>query len=322
MAAGINDGTNDGTGAGMDDGPGAGMDDGIGDGVDDGMDGGIGDGVEARMDAGWPAAPRLRRPRILRQEWRELTFLHWAVDPTSVAHFFPPGTRPDTFDGRTYVGLVPFRMVDTGFPHGPAVPHWGTFLETNIRLYSIDTSGRRGVVFLSLDANRLAVVIAARTIFGLPYRWARMTHVADGNHHTYTTTLHGVPGQGRAPTFLTAPIRRTPGRASASITAAIRRTPGRAPASATVAIRAGQPMNPGPLEDFLTARWGLHTHRARRTWYLPNHHPPWPLHTAELVTFDDHGVLASVGLPTFTRPPDHIAYTPGVPAEFGLPFPI
>jgi len=238
------------------------------------------------MDVIWPEAPALRRPRILRQGWRDLTFLHWAVDPSAVAHFFPPGVAPDTFEGRTYVGLVPFRMVDTGLPHGPAVPYWGTFLETNIRLYSVDTSGRRGVVFLSLDADRLAVVAAARTVFGLPYRWARMTHVADGNQHTYTSTL------------------RWPGVQAAS----------------TIGVRTGQPLEPGPLEHFLTARWGLHTPRAHRTWYLPNEHPPWSLRTAELVRFDDQGLLASVGLMGLTGPPDHVMYSPGVPAEFGLPF--
>ncbi|MEI8409911.1 MULTISPECIES: YqjF family protein [unclassified Kribbella] len=236
--------------------------------------------------ATWPEAPTLRRPRILRQWWLDLTFLHWAVEPSSVAHHLPPGTRPDTFEGSTYVGLVPFRMIDTGLPHGPAVPYWGTFLETNIRLYSIDSSGRRGVVFLSLDADRLAVVATARMVFGLPYRWARMTHVADGNHHTYTSTL------------------RWPGVRAAG----------------AVAVRVGPRLEPGPLEHFLTARWGLHTHRAGRTWYLPNHHPPWPLHTAELLAFEDQGLLSSLGLPVLERRPDHIAYSPGVPAEFGLPF--
>jgi len=208
------------------------------------------------------------------------------VDPSEVAHFYPPGTRPDTFEGRTYVGLVPFRMVDSGVPHGPAVPYVGTFLETNIRLYSIDTSGRRGVVFLSLDADRLAVVTSARTVFGLPYRWARMTYTADGDDRRYSSTL------------------RWPG----------------VQASSTVAVRIGQPLEPGPLEHFLTARWGLHTSRARRTWYLPNHHPPWTLHTAELLTFEDQGLLASVGLMGLTGAPDLVAYSPGVPAKFGLPF--
>jgi uncharacterized protein YqjF (DUF2071 family) len=233
----------------------------------------------------WPAAPELRRPRILRQRWLDLTFLHWAVDPASVAHYFPPGTRPDTFEGRTYVGLIPFRMVDTGPPHGPAAPYLGSFLETNIRLYSIDTTGRRGVVFLSLDANRLAVVAAARTVFGLPYRWAHMTHARDGTRHTYTSTL------------------RWPG----------------VHATATIAVELGPRLEPGPLEHFLTARWGLHTHRANRTWYLPNHHPPWLLHSAHPTTLQVDTLLTSVGLIAPTRPPDHIAYSPGVPATFAIP---
>jgi uncharacterized protein YqjF (DUF2071 family) len=233
----------------------------------------------------WPDAPELRGPRILRQRWLDLTFVHWAVDPAEVARFFPPGTRPDTFEGRTYVGLVPFRMVDTGLPRGPAVPYVGSFLETNIRLYSIDETGRRGVVFLSLDADRLAVVTAARTVFGLPYRWARMTHTRVGNRHSYSSSL------------------RWPGVS----------------ARATVAVEMGPRVEPGPLEHFLTARWGLHIQRALKTWYLPNRHPPWILHAAELTTLDAGDLLASVGLPALGSP-DHVAFSPGVPAEFAAPF--
>lgn len=232
----------------------------------------------------WPEAPILPRPRILRQRWLDLTFLHWALEPAAVAHFFPPGTRPDTFEGRAYVGLVPFRMVDSGLPHGPGVPYVGSFLETNIRLYSVDETGRRGVVFLSLDANRLAVVAAARTVFGLPYRWASMRHERDGNRHTYTSTLR------------------------------------RGHVESTVGIEQGPRLPAGPLEDFLTARWGLHTHRAGRTWYLPNEHPPWILHSATVSSLDADELLKSVGLVPPDRAPDHVAFSAGVPAAFGLPF--
>ena len=62
-----------------------------------------------------------------------------------------------------------------GRRQGPAVPWLGTFPETNVRLYSIDEQGRRGVVFRSLEASRLAVVLGARAAFNLPYRWARMS---------------------------------------------------------------------------------------------------------------------------------------------------
>ena len=126
---------------------------------------------------------------MMNQSWRDLTFLHWAVKPQEVAHLMPPGVRPDTLDGVTYVGLIPFRMVGAGIARGPGVPYLGSFLETNVRLYSVDDTGRRGIVFLSLDADRAAVVVGARAVFGLPYRWARMRYRASGNVHSYDARL-------------------------------------------------------------------------------------------------------------------------------------
>ena len=78
----------------------------------------------------------LSGPTLMTQSWRDLTFLHWAVRPEAVAHLMPPGVHPDTLDGFTYVGLIPFRMVGAGVGRGPAVPYLGSFLETNVRLYS------------------------------------------------------------------------------------------------------------------------------------------------------------------------------------------
>jgi len=229
-------------------------------------------------------APYLRAPRIVRQKWIDLSFLHWAVEPAAIAHLYPKGTEPDVFEGRSYVGMVPFRMADTGLPHGPAFI--GTFLETNIRLYSVDSTGRRGVVFLSLDTTRLDVVAVCRAVFGVPYRWARMTYRREVGTHAYTSQL------------------RWPGTRAFS----------------DVEVRVGDPMQAGPLEEFLTARWGLHVTRAARTWYLPNDHPEWTLRHAELVAFREEGLLASVGLGFLSgRAPDHVAHSAGVPARFGLP---
>jgi uncharacterized protein len=230
-------------------------------------------------------APPLAAPRIMRQRWEDLTFLHWAVRPGTVARFMPPGVRVDVLDGWSYVGLVPFRMVGTGLPHGPALPWAGTFLETNVRLYSVDATGRRGVVFLNLDAERAAVVAVARTVFGVPYRWARMRYRADGDVRRYAAAV------------------RWPG-----VTARSR-----------VTVRAGAPLAAGPLEEFLTARWGLHVHHLGRTWFVPNAHPPWPLRAAEVLQLDD-GLVASVGLGDLARrAPDHVAFSDGVPVEFGRP---
>ncbi len=234
------------------------------------------------------SAPALARPHLMRQRWSDVGFLHWAVDPAAVAALFPPGVRPDVLDGVTWVGLVPFRMVGAGFAHGPAVPWAGTFLETNVRLYSVDDTGRRGVVFRSLDADRALVVAGARAVFGLPYRWARMGHTAQDGRHRYTARL------------------RWPG---------VR-------ATSRIVLRPGGPAQAGDLEHFLTARWGLHVAHLGRTWFVPNEHPAWPLRTAEVVELDD-GLRASVGLGRLTdRPPDHVLFSDGVPVSFGTPVPL
>src|SRR4051794_3682585 len=107
------------------------------------------------------------RAALLSQRWVDLAFLHWFVPRSRVAHVLPPGVRADVVDdgpfaGLTPVALVPFRMVGAGLGSGPGVPYLGTFWETNVRLYSVGPDGRRGVVFASLDASRLAVVVAAR----------------------------------------------------------------------------------------------------------------------------------------------------------------
>ena len=224
-------------------------------------------------------------PVMMNQGWRDLTFLHWAVPPEEVAHLMPPGVRPDTLDGVTHVGLIPFRMVSAGIARGPRVPWFGSFLETNVRLYSVDDTGRRGIVFLSLDAERAAVVLGARAVFGLPYRWSRMRYRASGDVHSYETRL------------------RRPGR----------------PVECHVVVRAGTRRRRTELDDFVSARWGLHVAWWGRTLYIPNRHEAWPVHAAEVLSLDD-GLMTSAGLPDVAaRPPDHVAFGPGVRTEFGFP---
>jgi uncharacterized protein YqjF (DUF2071 family) len=72
----------------------------------------------------------------------------------------------------------------------------------------------------------------------------------------------------------------------------------------------------GPLEHFLTARWGLHQTWRGRTAYWPNEHEPWPLHAAELVDWEEN-LLATAGLPGVTGPPESVLFSPGVDVRFG-----
>ncbi|BCJ33447.1 hypothetical protein Athai_09500 [Actinocatenispora thailandica] len=232
-------------------------------------------------------APRPVPVAVLAQDWREVTFLHWAVSPAAVAPLLPAGLRPDLHEGRTYLGLVAFRMVRVGPPRLP-VPYLGTFAETNVRVYSVDGRGRRGVVFLSLDAARLLPALVGRCAARLPYRWAAMR------------------------------LRREPGGTVRYLSRT--RWPGRGVRD-LLAVRPGARIaTPSATETFLTARWGLHTRLAGRTWYLPNIHQSWPLHRAELLDRDS-GLVTASGLADAAADPVSVLWSPGVSVRFGPPKP-
>nr|WP_275889266.1 DUF2071 domain-containing protein [Nakamurella flavida] len=213
-----------------------------------------------------------------------LAFLHWAVDPADVAPHLPRGTEPDLdADGRTFVGLIPFEMHRAGLGRVPA-PFFGSFLETNIRLYSVDAAGRHGVVFRSLDASRLAIVLLARFGIRIPYLWSSMTAETLGRVHTYRTH------------------RRWPG-------------PG---ARSEIVLEVGGPVEPTATEEFLTLRWGMHSSLGGRTIWTPNEHEAWPLHEARLLHLsDDLGTAA--GFPVAGEPTLRPLWTPGVRTRFGTP---
>jgi uncharacterized protein YqjF (DUF2071 family) len=231
-----------------------------------------------------PTSPRPVRRTVFTQGWRDVTFLHWAVDPALVAPLLPAGARPDELGGVTYVGLIAFRMRRIGLLGGPGLPYLGSFAETNVRLYSVDDQGRRGVVFRSLEADRLLPVLAARWVARLPYLWSRMRVERDGDRITYR---------------------------------AQRRWPGPRGAGGTIAVRIGDPLTgAGPLAHFLTARWGLHQTTGGRLAYWPDEHCAWPLHAADLLTLEDD-LVAAAGLPSVGGAPDSVLFSPGVDVRFG-----
>ncbi|HEY5822462.1 MAG TPA: DUF2071 domain-containing protein [Propionibacteriaceae bacterium] len=226
---------------------------------------------------------------VLDQHWLDLTFLHWRVDPARVAPLLPPGTRPDLYDGSTWVGLIPFRMSGAGFGTGHPLPWVGSFAETNVRFYAVDARGRRGVVFGSLESERLLFVLGSRLALNLPYTWSRMQVEQRGDVFTYTSR---------------------------------RRWPAPRGARSRIVLRVGDAsVADDPLADFLTARWALHTRAWGATRYLPNTHSRWPLRQAELLELDDD-LLAAAGLPGLAdTPPDSVLYSRGVRTQFGLPLP-
>lgn len=236
----------------------------------------------------------VHRP-LLTMRWELLTYVHWAVDPVRVQAALPPGLRVDTFEGRAYVGLVPFRMggirLHAARNVTPPVPlPQGTFPETNVRTYVVGPDGGRGVHFDSLDVTRLAPTLVAQGGYRLPYAWSRMALGVRGDRRAYRSTRRWPAPRG----------------AESHLEVAV----GRQLADAEVSA----------LDHFLTARWSLYAVTGRGT-VLRAHvdHERWSLHVAEVVHLDDELVAAAGYGPLAARTPDHVRAAGPVTVRVGAP---
>ena len=232
-----------------------------------------------------PAPPALVGRTSASQRWTDLGFVHWRVDSSAVAPLLPAGLRPDEHDGSSWVGLIGFVLGRATLFGSPPIPYLGNFVEVNVRLYAVDALGRRGVVFVSLEAARLAAVIGARAAFSIPYFWSATSLVRSDGALVYRSRRHG-----------------------------------RAHARTDFTVRPSTRMvSEDDTADFLTARWALFAYRGGRTIRLPNTHERWDLYEATLEHLDDT-LLEVAGFPRLVgRAPDSVLYSPGVTARFGSP---
>jgi uncharacterized protein YqjF (DUF2071 family) len=222
------------------------------------------------------------------QKWSALTFLHWEADAEMLQGMLPAGLTLDTFEGRAFVGLVPFTMSGIR-PRGmPAVRGLSDFHETNVRTYVHCGGQDPGVWFFSLEAANAIAVRLARAWFHLPYHYAEMSLQVDTDGtHTYESRRlwpKPVPAHCRV---MARPVSE--------------------PAAAL----------PGSLEHFLAERYLLYSSDGNRLWRGQVHHAPYPLQRAEACLVDQTltkaaGITHSEGLPM-------AHYAGGVSVEvFGL----
>jgi uncharacterized protein YqjF (DUF2071 family) len=220
------------------------------------------------------------------QSWRSLGFLHWEVAAESLRSRLPPALKLDTFDGRAYVGLVPFTMHGVRPPWAPPLPFVSAFHEVNVRTYVHHEGREAGVYFFSLDAASRLAVWGARTFWKLPYHFARMSLArAAGDRIAYASA------------------RRWPAPVPAECRLVYGPRPGSRPA----------PAQPPSLEHFLAERYVLYTTARDRLLRGRVHHPPYPLQAGEC-TERSETLLAAAGLEPTGAPP-LVHYAAGVDVE-------
>ncbi len=235
-----------------------------------------------------PDPPPWNRRTVLRQRWDELAYFHWAYPVEEVQALLPPGLRVDEFGGSAWVGLIPFHMRRVQLGPTPAVPYFGDFVEINVRTYVIDGSGRRAVWFFSLDVPRAVVVGVARSLFSLPYCFGPSSHKRQGSTHIYSTRrLWPRPDPGVRP-------------------------------QCRIEFTHGEPMGAadiGPLEHFLSARWGLVADRRGQLAYGAVDHARWPLYRI-VNSAVSQTLIETTGLSS-PRGEPHSMYSPGVDVRIG-----
>jgi len=127
------------------------------------------------------------------ETWENLLFLHWEYDPQTIQRTLPNGLYVDTFEGKAYLGIVPFLMRKVRPRLFPPMIRISDFEELNVRTYVHDSRGTPGVWFYSLDANHLWAGRIARLFYNLPYFHANMTTELNSqtNEISYSSYRYG-----------------------------------------------------------------------------------------------------------------------------------
>lgn len=189
----------------------------------------------------------------MHQYWGKLLFIHWAIDSDVVRPLLPSQLSIDTFDGKAWIGVVPFTMWGIRASFLPPIPGTSAFHELNVRTY-VHFKGEPGVWFFSLDAANSLAVWGARTFYYLPYFNAEMSLEQQGRRIEYASTRNDARGPA---------------------------------AELRTAWMIGEPLpksQPASIEFFLTERYCLYSYHREQLYRSRIFHQPWPLQSATLLS--------------------------------------
>lgn len=116
-------------------------------------------------------------PSFATQQWNDVFFMHWRVQPEVLQSYIPEPLELDLNDGSAWITVVCFVAKQSRLRHVPLtiVPE---AIQTNVRTYvrlPKPLAQERGVYFLNVYLNKKLAVIGARRLFHLPFETAQTT---------------------------------------------------------------------------------------------------------------------------------------------------
>jgi uncharacterized protein YqjF (DUF2071 family) len=230
----------------------------------------------ALRETGHRPWPLPSEPWLMGQTWYDLLFAHWALAPERLRPLVPAPLELDLRDRRAWLGVTPFRVAGLRSRGTPPLPWLSRFPELNVRTYVV-YGGRPGIYFFSLDAARLAAVIAARRGYRLPYFQAHMAsrrRAATIHFESRRADSSGPPAEFRA---------------------------AYGPSGSRL------PIEDGSLERWLAERYCLYVVDERgRALRGDIHHSPWPLQPAA-ATIEANTMAAPLGIELDSEPALHFS---------------
>jgi len=215
---------------------------------------------------------------LMYQNWHHLLFLHWEIPPSELQALVPSRLTIDTFEGKAYVGLVPFTLTGVRRVFTPELPWISSFHEVNVRTYVHHEGRDPGVWFFSLDASSAIIATAARAAYKLAY---------------YSADIDFSVGAGALPE-IAFDSQRTDRRGPQPANVHVRYKPVEGPVA---------PAAPGTLEHFLVERYILYAQDNDHQLYRARvHHQPYPVQRVDVTSLEETLVWAAG-----VRRPDTVA---------------
>ena len=229
----------------------------------------------------------------MHQNWGKLLFMHWPVDAELLRPLIPAPLEIDKFDGRAWIGVVPFTMWGIRASFLPRIPGTSAFHELNVRTY-VHYDGFPGVWFFSLDAANSLAVWGARTFYHLPYFNAEMSLSQEGDVIKYSSAR--TDDQTFARFFA---------NEASGFWADFNSARSLPQAKLNLSWKVGEALpesTPGSIEFFLTERYSLYAYHRGEVYRSRIHHDPWPLRSA-VTDSCDSTMIQSLGIDQPTGEP-------------------
>jgi uncharacterized protein len=215
----------------------------------------INDKVVFSMDTTHRPWPIPKEPWVMKQTWYDLLFAHWEVDPNIIKPLIPNTLHVDTYNGRAWIAVVPFRMSGIHLRNLPEIPFTSKFPEINVRTY-VTYQDKPGVYFFSLDATNYLAVQTAKYFFHLPYYFSKINVKKQSDTISYKCKRNGTKDEHRFNGIY---------RSTSDVFLSKKDS----------------------LEYWLTERYCLYTEYNNKLFRGDIHHDPWSLQLAEAEIYEN-----------------------------------